>query len=243
MGRMEDSATVYGSLPEVKKIVCLANSRKNSGRCVAGKQVLAGRGYGGWIRPVSAHPAAAICEEEARYENGLLPRVLDIIRVPVKGAAPRLHQSENHAIDAEYYWSTGGRLSWGEVWQLVDRPAPLWSNHDSSFHGCNDRVKEEIAVRLNYSLTLIDPEEVIVRTATEGEAYGKPRRRVRAEFTHVGAFHCLAVTDPVVEKSLLARPDGEYKRTDSYLCVSLSEPFTDGWCYKLVAAIISKEPL
>ena len=38
----------------VKRIVCLANSRKRGGRCVAGKELLADGRAGGWIRPVSA---------------------------------------------------------------------------------------------------------------------------------------------------------------------------------------------
>jgi hypothetical protein len=95
----------------VKRIVCLANSRKPpSGRCIAGKQVLEA-GYGPWIRPVSARPSAEVSEEERRYENGQDPRLLDIIDVPIIEAAPLLYQTENHIIDAEYYWVKKGQLT------------------------------------------------------------------------------------------------------------------------------------
>jgi hypothetical protein len=39
--------------PLVKRIVCLANSRKMSGRCLAGRELINGL-PGGWVRPVSA---------------------------------------------------------------------------------------------------------------------------------------------------------------------------------------------
>ena len=35
-------------MPTVKRIVCLANSRKLTGRCVAGKELLEGNRLGGW---------------------------------------------------------------------------------------------------------------------------------------------------------------------------------------------------
>lgn len=99
----------------VKKIVCLANSRKPpSGRCIAGKEVTE-NGYGSWIRPVSARPSAEVSEEERRYENGQDPRILDIINVPMINVAPSLHQTENHVIDSDYYWVKTGKLTWEEL--------------------------------------------------------------------------------------------------------------------------------
>lgn len=145
-------------MAETKKLVCLANSRKHSGRCVAGKEVLAG-GYGQWIRPVRSRQSAEISEEERRYENGLLPRVLDIITIPIIGATPQLYQSKNYVIAAEYYWVKNGEVTWPDVKQLVDKPAPLWTNNDSTYYGLNDRVKVEIASKPKSSLMLIEPED------------------------------------------------------------------------------------
>jgi hypothetical protein len=52
------------------------------------------------------------------------------------------------------------------------------------------------------------------------------------------------VTDPVVERLFLARQNGDYPiGQDVYFCVSLAEAHTDGYCYKLVATIISEQPL
>jgi hypothetical protein len=229
-------------MPDTKVIVCLANSRKHSGRCIAGKEVLAD-GYGKWIRPVSARPSAEISEEERRYENGVLPKVLDIIRIPIIGATPQLYQSENYVVDAEYYWVKTDELSWIDVKELVDKPVPIWTNNDSTYYGVNDRVKVDLAAKLNNSLMLIDPEDLTIKVVTEGAEFGNARRRVRADFKHVGTYYSLIVTDPVAEKALLAKENAEYKPKDTYLCISLGEAHTDGSCYKLVATVISKQPL
>lgn len=47
----------------------------------------------------------------------------------------------------------------------------------------------------------------------------------------------LWVTDPRVERTLLAKPDGVYELGECYLTISLGEPF-NGNCSKLIAAII-----
>lgn len=229
-------------MSETKKIVCLANSRKHSGRCVAGKEVLV-KGYGDWIRPVSARPSAEISEEEERYEDGTTADVLDVIKIPVIGATPTLHQSENCVIDADYYWVKKGQISWPDLKQLVDQPKPLWINNDSTYYGLNDRVKVELAAKLKNSLMLIEPEDLTIKVLTEGKEFGNPRRRVRAEFTHVGTKYSLIVTDPVAEKALLAKPNADYKMKNTYLCISLGEAHNDGSCYKLVATVLSKNKL
>lgn len=70
-----------------------------------------------------------------------------------------------------------------------------------------------------------------------------PDERLRANFKHVGTSYTLIVTDPVAEKALLAKENAEYKPKETYLCISLSEAHTDGWGYKLVATVISKQAL
>ena len=220
-------------------IVCLANSRKHSGRCIAGKEILP-HGYGGWIRPVGGRLSTEIWEEDRRYENGVMPKVLDIIEIPMVEAAPHLHQSENYLIDPEYYWVKKGQLLWPDVKRLVDPPGPLWIDGDSSSGGVNDRVTLAIAAKLKQSLVLIAPDELKIKVGTPS---GTRRRRVRADFRHFGSPYSLIVTDPVAESLFLAKNDGDYKLTEAYLCVSLSEPYTDCCCYKLVATVIGDPSL
>ncbi len=225
-----------------KRIVCLANSRKHSGRCIAGKEIVDGS-HGGWIRPVSARPSAEVSEEERRFQNGVSPKVLDIVEIPMIAPAPHLYQVENFIIDAEYYWVKDGQSTWSDLKPLLDKPVSLWANGDSTYNGSNDRVKLEVAAKHNYSLLLIQPENLSVQVVTEGAAFRNPRRKVRAWFQYQGEHYGLTVTDPEAERAFLDRENGVYKVATAYLCISLSEAHSDGSCYKLVATIISNDHL
>ena len=56
----------------VKRVVCLANSRKLSGRCVAGKELVSDRPLR-WLRPVSNREHEEVSEYERQYEDGSGP--------------------------------------------------------------------------------------------------------------------------------------------------------------------------
>jgi hypothetical protein len=77
----------------MKRMVCLANSRKLSGRCIAGR-VWDGKKAGDWVRPVSARSEEEVSEYEREYDYGSDPRVLDVIDVPVLEATPKHCQGE-----------------------------------------------------------------------------------------------------------------------------------------------------
>jgi hypothetical protein len=107
----------------VKRIVCLANSRKLNGRCIAGKE-FGGNEFGAWLRPVGARQHGEVSVYERQYENGSDPRVLDIIDVPLLDPQPNDFQQENWL--RIIYWVKIGRATWSDLIRLADRVEPPW---------------------------------------------------------------------------------------------------------------------
>ena len=223
-----------------RRIVCLANSRKISGRCIAGREWDENRGAGRWIRPVSARENQEVSEYERQYEDGSDPRVLDVIDVPVLEPKPAGYQSENWLLDPERYWRKVGSYSPLDLAALTDPVAPLWSDGDSTYHGRNDRIGIESAGSVSGSLRLIRVEGIALEVFMPGEAFGNPKRRVQGRFVHAGREYALRVTDPEYERRYLAKLDGRYRLGECCLTISLGEPY-QGAVYKLIAAIIEPD--
>lgn len=223
-----------------KRIVCLANSRKISGRCIAGREWDEGRGAGPWVRLVSDRENQEVSEYERQYEDGSDPRVLDVIDVPVLEPRPTGCQTENWLLDPKYYWTKVGSYSPLDLAALTDPVEPLWIDGDSTYHGRNDRIRIESAGSVAGSLHLIRIEEIELEVFMPGEAFGNPKRRVQGRFVHAGREYALRVTDPGYERRYLAKLDGRYRLGECCLTISLGEPY-QGAVYKLIAAIIEPD--
>lgn len=222
-----------------KRIVCLANSRKMSGRCVAGREFLGGK-PGPWVRPVSARPHQEVSDEERCYDDGSDPRLLDIILIPLTRHEPHGYQAENWILNPKWYWQRDGVLDSGAVGGFVDRDAALWMNGYSSGGGVNDRLPEAMATGYTSSLRLIRVSGAMLHLETNTYS-GRFEKKLRARFDYLGTPYSLRVTDPAVEDQYAARPDGDYSLDPSFLTISLGEPFGD-FVYKLVAAVIPAQP-
>ena len=221
-------------------MVCIANSRKISGRCLAGKERIE-HGFGEWIRPVSQRPAGEISEFERRYQNGDDPNVLDIIEIPLLHPHPHNYQTENYLIDARHAWRKVGQFDKHQLHILADTiEGDLWINGYSSYNGINDRIPEDIANTLCNSLYFVHLEQLSILVCTEGAEFGNAKRRIRAEFSLHDTPYKLAVTDPRIERAFLKKNDGKYPLWEDhiYVCISIGEPYS-GYCYKLIASIIA----
>ena len=223
--------------PAMKRIVCLANSRKLSGRCVAGKEALDDGRFGAWVRPVSARGNEEVSEDERQYADGSDPRVLDVIDVPVLNAQPKTYQQENWLLDQDRCWQRVQRVEPNQLTQLLDPAAPLWINAHSSFNGRNDRVPISIAHSLDSSLRLIRVDSLKLSVSAPWEKFGSQKRIVQGRFTYGGTDYWLRVTDPVYELHYLLRRNGDYTIGEAFITVSLGEPYKE-FSYKLIAAVI-----
>ncbi len=227
-------------MADVKQIVCLANSRKLAGRCIAGREWTTESGAGSWIRPVSERDNGEVSEYERQYEDGSDPQVLDIVQIPVLEPRPDDFQTENWLLDDKLYWQRVGRLSQFDLPKLTDPIGPLWVDGYHTYNGRNDKMTLESAKEENNSLRLIQVSRLTLSVFAPGEAFGNTKRRVQGRFNHAGNRYALWVTDPGYERAYLAKLNGTYELGECYLTISLGEPY-QGDCYKLIAAIIGEK--
>lgn len=233
------------STATVKRIVCLANSRKEGDRCIAGKELLADGSPGGWVRPVSDREDEAVNESERQYEEGAKPpvlddrepRVLDVIDLPLLKARPKGFQLENWLLDPDRRWRRVKRVGPAALECFAEPAGPLWVNGYHTQHGRNDRLPLARAENLYSSLRLVRVEALELDVFAPRAETGDFRRRIKGRFRHAGEEYRIWVTDPVYEEELLNRPNDRYAFGSCFLTVSLGEPY-QGYVYKLIAAIM-----
>ena len=210
--------------PTSALMVVLARSYKHQGLCIAGKQ-FTDNSFGRWIRPVGDTPAGELTYQQCESASGTGVALLDIVEVPLLGAAPELHQSENHRVDSSP-WIVAGRAAQGHLPHLVDSEATLWKDVAPL-----DRVPGSLIDRVGHSLELIEVSSVIYAKNQWG--------RWRARFTFDGDHFDLSLTDEAARQQLATGPSTQ-EAGRSYLTVSLGENY-NGAHYKLVAGVIDRE--
>lgn len=138
------------------QMICFANSRKLSGRCVAG---IAISGFvRGWIRPVSALVHGELTHE---FLYGSPPRevkLLDVIELSVLQPRRLGCHSEDFVVDSTVPWKVIGSISLSEAAGFAENHPPiLWVNGNHTSNGFNDQIAESEAAALPNSLRLIAP--------------------------------------------------------------------------------------
>ncbi|WP_407698290.1 dual OB domain-containing protein [Streptomyces marianii] len=113
-----------GDVAATKKLVCLANSRKHGGRCVAGIEVSSNS----WIRPVSGRPGHEVSAAERQYPSGAEPRLLDIVSMRLIEPKPIDFHRENWLVDSTVRWQKEGQIGWDDLCLLEESSLRLWRN-------------------------------------------------------------------------------------------------------------------
>ncbi len=225
----------------IERIVCLANSRKPLGRCIAGKRIDSNSKVGTWIRPISAQQSHAISEDDRRYPDGHTAQFLDIIEIPCIEPCPTLHQTENVLIDDRFYWELKGRPTWKQLQAMVDAPGPIWANGFSAYYNQNNRVPEGLLDANGGSLKIIPRDRIVLHAGPKAPDFGNMKLIVRASFDYAGHHYKLDLTDPELEKECLNKGNGDYQLKSVLACISLAELHSDGYAYKVVASIITEQ--
>ena len=224
-------------MPGMVEIICLANSRKMQGRCLAGLKT----DGSGWIRLVGANGDGMLFPAEYRLQDGTEPKLLDILQIGCSGPKPELHQPENLRIDRMH-------------WHLAARPAPepvqsllrsslvkgplLLGNFGSKRDYAGFGLTPAAA-----SLVLIAPDDLLwhIKTGVRGN------RQTKADFHLTHTPYSLSITDPVWTQRLAHLPLGIHPQDAAgvgpheqvLFTVSLSEPLEwNNHCYKIVAGVI-----
>jgi len=216
-------------------MVCLANSRKYGGRCIAG---LAWKenDHWVWIRPVSNHGSGEL-NAERFYEDGTEPQLLDLIDISLLQPNPIGCHSEDVLVDSAKPWHKLDNLTYEEALDLVSMPcSSLWVNGKRTSHGINDVMDERVASRMKSSLKLICPDKLTMTATSEHDH----KRKVRGEFRLRNSSYKLTVTDPLIEQEFSQYELGTKRTTlKPLLCISIGQAFERTHaCYKLIAGVM-----
>lgn len=227
------------------EIICLANSRKRGGRCLAGLRT----DGSGWLRPIGSGPESALRKHDTRI-SGREAQILEAIGVDLSHPAPSPRQPENWVVTYKWYnpWYKPCRAVVREaVSEIADMLHKHVTNGPDLFGCCRDRIDAAtfLDAPAESSLTLVCPQNVywLIRTSRSG------KRQTRTVFELAGASYNLSITDPVWEQRLALLPLGMHSCRDEHIesmdnmmyTISLGEPFA-GNCYKLVAGVFSCPP-
>lgn len=216
----------------IKQVVCLANSKKLGGRCIAGREIPDGA-VGAWIRPVGNRPEGELYPHEIRLQGGASPRILDILEIGLSKPLPESCQRENYLVDPGFHWRRIGRFEAARITSLCEVPATLWVNGSHSYNGMNDRIEEARCDCLPSSLVLVQPSspQIVVQKELK-------KTKVRMEFRLGEAQYGLVVTDTLYSEEYLSRGEGTYRYDGRCaICVSIGDVYK-GYRYKLVASVI-----
>jgi hypothetical protein len=219
------------------RLVCLANSRKLGGRCVAGlrmrgKQVK----VGDWVRPVSRSEHGEV--PIPQYADGREMHLGDVVVFQEGPAVRHPHGYQPENVDFSGSWRREGKVTWSTLCRLAESGQEPWPGGASSSMGRNDRFLLEQAPSVRKSLTLqrVDDLELIVQQNPYSSAWD-----VRGQFSIGGSTLRLKVTDPVVEARLQSTRRSE-SIGDALVCLSLGEPY-QGYVYKLLAGVLQESHL
>lgn len=224
-------------------LICLANSNKMRGRCIAGLRI----DGGGLVRPIASDTDhGQLYLRHFRLDDGTEPKVLDIMGVDLVQAAPEPRQPENWVIGTAP-WVLRSRPTTGD---FSPQLAAAVASGSILLGSLQASIAATDASAMVSSLALVVPSNS--RWYLKHDRYDRPQPRVIFEMDR--HRYDLPVTDPLwiprIVRRLSQADLGTYSQerigipqgSRVLLTISFGELFR-GYCYKLVAAIIVQPQL
>ena len=215
-----------------KYFICLANSYKHGGRCIAGIEVVPSPngplaivrhddGRPKWIRPVSM-------AENGEIPNQLALDVKLLSLVKLTGVVPCPDKAHTEDVHCSRMECCPDKLEVDDALlsQLVD---PV---HQAVFYFRGKAIPATIINKLNYSLMLIRPKKASAYIDEERE-----KSKYRVKFSYFGSNYDFPITDPYFLEIFKKNPERYADLNGAYLTLSLGLEF-EGFHFKLVAAVL-----
>lgn len=204
------------------RIVCLANSFKTGGRCIAGIDSETNR----WIRPIGRGDEGAIGSE--RLIDGAEPKLLDILEIPIGGNADDLGCQPENRVLRPGPWRKVGEVEKNDVMQYTEDTNRLFHNFD----------KKVPLSEFESNIQRADWKSLQLIHVTNARFSKNPWNNTKTEcnFFYSGHWYLLKAPCPDAEQYIGSK-------ADYILTVSLGGPFRrkpqdDLCCWKMVAGAI-----
>jgi hypothetical protein len=214
-----------------KSFVCLANSKKFGGRCLAGiafsrdelgkiHLIRTPAGKPQWVRPVGRTEHGEVPNLETKHIH-----LLDLVEFEPGAPCPQGYQCENMYYHGKIFTVNGNlNLKRENLDQLIE-------NEGDNLLGSRTKyLTDAEAEALGHSIVLIKPEAGSLRFHENGA-------HLRLDFSWHGARYDLPVTDIDFHLRWIDDPELLAGKEHVYLCISLTIPL-EGKHHKLVAGVI-----
>jgi hypothetical protein len=229
--------THFWKRPKRTRIICLANSWKHHGRCIAGIDPATGR----WIRPVASDTDDGRIGSR-RLIWGREPALLDILEIPLAESGPDFgFQPENRLI-LRGRWRRVGRAAAKELLPFVDRGPSLLHNPTASVP---EAYLKSMPRSRSYTLQLIETRDFRVEHKLS-ETLQRAQWRASLTATDGRTLRtAITITDPVLTDKL---NQGHVPSKHCLVVLGLGLPWSQPDlptaprnCWKLVAGVIDLE--
>lgn len=213
-------------------MLCMANSRKNNGRCIAGIRVNIVRGRVEVLRDEKSEPIwiRPVCKEtgyrEIPHTYSFNINIFSLVEFNEIGCRPEGHQSENIEVEIDSIKVSGTCMPSAQYLDsLLSRDRYIFGDNTKS-------IRETKLVNIRKSLMLIKPENTYLEKT---EDFFR-RVQLRAVFSYFGEEYNLPITDEeYVQRRIRTNQETEYNNI--YLTVSLGQVWHSR-VYKLIVGVI-----